>query len=312
MSRKYLRTMAVATALAVGLTACASTAGSTSTSSTSAPRKVTFVGPVAVPVWLQARDGFMAKAKELGMEPTWFAPSSVEVPTIVQSLQDALNSGADGLVTCALDPAAFTPVLQAAKTKGVPVVLTDCDVPDTSLRLAFVGTVGQTFGEQSGKKLVELTGGTGSIIVMQGQFDAQIQNDILAGFKDGIAGSNLKIVAKEADNSDVQAAVSKFEQLFRTYPDANVVYCIEAGCAGAAATVAKETGREMLIFGTDDNKETLDGIRAGTIKISAAQRFTKMGQLAAEYLADPKNAPSKTDTGVVFITKDNVDTYLNE
>lgn len=327
MPRKSLLVVAVASALI--LSACGSSSTTTASSSTPSGgassgssaadaaqgKQVTFVGPIAVPVWLQARDGFKNEANKLGMKPTWFAPSTVDIPTIVQSLQDALNSGADGLVTCALDPKAFTPVLQQAKQKNVPVILTDCDIPDKSQRTAFVGTIGKTFGKASGQKLDELTDGKGKAIVMQGQFDAQIQNDIFAGFKDGIADSSIQIVAHEADNSDVQAAVTKFEQLFRTYPDADIVYCIEAGCAGAAATVAKETNRKVTIFGTDDNKETLDGIRSGAITISAAQPFTKMGQLAAQYLADSfngKQVPSITDTGVIFIQKDNVDTYLTQ
>lgn len=310
LQRRLLAALFAAVLLTTG--ACATESG---TPSGGDQKEVTFVGPIAVPVWLQARDGFVAEAERLGLKANWFAPASVEIPTIVQALQDALNSGVDGLATCALDPNAFEPVLRDAQAKNVPVVLVDCDVPDQSLRLAFVGTIGDTFGEASGRKLVELTGGTGKVLVMQGQFDAQIQNDILAGFMKGIEGTDIEVLAREADNSDVQIAVSKFEQLFRTYPDADIVYCIEAGCAGAAATVAKETGREMLIFGTDDNPETLDGIRDGTIAISAAQPFKKMGQLAAQFLADEfagRTVPSVTDTGVVFITKSNVDTYLND
>jgi ABC-type sugar transport system substrate-binding protein len=282
-------------------------------------KKVTFVGPVAVPVWLQAKDGFEKKGDALGLNTTWTAPNEVDIPGIVQSLQRALTSGADGLVTCALDPKAFGPVLDQAKSQGVPIVLTDCDVPDTSQRLAFVGTIGKTFGQKSAEKLIELTGGKAGIVVMQGQFDAAIQNDILAGFKTGIADEpGMKIVSRQADNSDVAQAVQKFRDLFRTKPEIDTVYCIEAGCAGAAVTAAREAGKpldDLTIMGTDDNPEVVDGIKKGDIEISAAQPFTKMGELAAQYLADHfagKDVPSVTDTGVVFITKDNADTYKTE
>jgi ribose transport system substrate-binding protein len=282
-------------------------------------KSVKFVGPVAVPVWLQAKEGFEAKGKELGLDTSWTAPGEVDIPGIVQSLNDALTSGADGLVTCALDPKAFEPVLTQAKSQDVPVVLTDCDVPDKSLRLAFVGTIGQTFGEKSGDRLAELTDGKANIVVMQGQFDAAIQNDILEGFKDGIADEpGMKIVAREADNSDVAVAVQKFRDIFNSRPEVDTVYCIEAGCAGAAVTAAREAGKsldELTIMGTDDNPEVVDGIKKGDIEISAAQPFRKMGELASQYLADHfagKEVPSVTDTGVVFITKENADTYQTE
>jgi ABC-type sugar transport system substrate-binding protein len=309
--------------LAGGVAACGSSSDKTTSAGTNAAsaskaagKQITFVGPVAVPVWLAAKAGFEEEGKKLGMKTTWTAPAAVDIPSNVQQVEAALASGADGIVTCSLDPKAYAPVLQEAKSKGVPVVLTDCDVPDKASRLAFVGTIGQSFGKQSAEKLSQIVGGKGNVVVMQGQFDAQIQNDILAGFKQGIAASpGLKIVAREADNSDVQTAVQKFEDVFQAHPEAKIVYCIEAGCAGAAATVAKERHLKLTIMGTDDNKETVQGIRDGTITLSAAQPFHKMGRLAAQSLADHfdgKKVPSITDTGVIFIEKSNVDSYANQ
>lgn len=282
-----------------------------------AGKPITFVSPlIGHPVWLQARDAFLAKAKELGMEATWTGPQGVDVAAMVQQIEGALASGAKGIVTCALDPGAFNGVLDDAKAASIAVILTDCESEKPEQRLAFVGTIGKTFGFESGKRLAELSGGKANIIIMQGSFDAKIQNDIKDGFKEAIAAHpDMKVIANEADDSSVETAITKFEALFRTHPDASVVYCIEASCAGAAATVAEEQGLldKLTIFGTDDTAETLAGIRGGKIEISAAQDFPAMGRLSAQYLADHfggKEVPSVTDTGVIFITSANVDTYL--
>jgi ribose transport system substrate-binding protein len=279
---------------------------------------VTFVGPVSVPVWLAAKKGFEDKSSELGMSSNWAAPAGAEIPAIVGQLQNALTAGADGLVTCALDPKAFEPVLEEAKSDGVPVVLTDCDVEEEDLRAAYVGTVGKTFGEQSAERLSELVNDKAEIIVMQGQLDAAIQNEIYDGFKAGIADKpGMKVVAREADDSEVQEAVEKFGTLFNTHPDATAVYCIEAGCGEAAVTAAREAGNldQLTIMGTDDNPGLLDDIRKGDVAVSAAQPFELMGRLAAQFLADVfegKKPPSVTDTGVIFITKENVDSFSQE
>ncbi|HVZ13107.1 MAG TPA: substrate-binding domain-containing protein [Bauldia sp.] len=282
-----------------------------------AGQPITFVSPlIGHPVWLQARDAFLAKAKDLGMQATWTGPQGVDIPAMVQQIEGAIASGAKGIVTCALDPGAFDGVLSDAKKANVPVVLTDCDSSTPDERLAFVGTIGSTFGAQSGQKLADMTGGKANIIIMQGSLDAKIQNDIKGGFLQAIAEHpDMKVIATDADDSSVETAVSKFEALLRTNPQTTVIYCIEASCAGAAATVAEEQGLldKLTIFGTDDTAETLAGIRAGKIEVSAAQAFPKMGSLAAQYLADHfngKDVPSVTDTGAIFITKDNVDSYL--
>jgi ribose transport system substrate-binding protein len=292
--------------------------GDAATAESVAGKQVTFVSPlIGHPVWLQAKDAFEATAAELGMDPTWVGPQGVDIPGQVQMLESAIASGADGIATCPLDPTAFSGALQSAQEKGIPVIAVTCQPESPDQVTAYVGTIGETFGQNSGEKLIELTDGEAQIIVMQGSLDAQNQNEILGGFKDAISGEEgMEIIAREADNSDVQVAIEKFQALFRTYPDADVVYCIEASCAGAAATVAEEQGilDQLLIFGTDDTAETLAGIRAGTIEITAAQAFPEMGRLAAEYLAasfEGDSVPPSTDTGVVFITDENVDTYLD-
>jgi ABC-type sugar transport system substrate-binding protein len=319
VTRPHLRhtLTAAAIAAAVSVTACSAAEPSGDPGSKEGKR-IAFVGPVAVPVWLQAKEGFESAAKAAGMQPEWTAPNAVDIPGTVQTLQNVINSGVDGIATCALDPKAFAGPLQDAKEKGIPVVLVDCDTEDKSLRAAYVGTIGQTFGAQTADKLVEMTDGEAKIIQMQGQFDAAIQNQIYDGFESVVAQHpGMQVLVREANNSDVQLAVEKLENLFRTHPDATVVYCIEAGCAGAAATVVKERGLvgKVTIVGTDDDKATLDGIREGVVTFSAAQPFRRMGRLAAERLGallDGQEVEDVTDTGVVFVDKSNVDTYTGD
>lgn len=333
--RRTLIAATLCVAAASSLVACGSSdnsstgsSGATSGGSTTAAaapaeqasgKKVAFVGPIVAPVWLDAKNGFFEEAKKQGMDPSWTAPTAVDIPGNVQAVQNAINSGADGVAFCALDPKAYQTALDAAKSKGVPVVLVDCDTADKSLRTAYVGTVGKTFGAKTAQELVSRAGDTGNVIVLQQTLDSQIANDIFDGFKDELATNapGWKIVTREADQSDIPKTVAQLEGLLRTHPETTYIYCIEANCPSAAATVIKEKGLDgkVHVIGIDDQQPTLDGIRNGVVTFSAAQPFSRMGRLAASAFADHfngKQPASTTDTGVLVIDRSNVDTYKQE
>ena len=80
---------------------------------------------------------------------------------------------------------------------------------------------------------------------------------------------------------------------------------------------AKQQGRagKIILAGFDDLPDTLAGIRDGTVNFCIAQRTYKMGWLSVENLRDTldgKPLPKEIDTGVLIITKDNVDTYMQD
>ena len=87
--------------------------------------------------------------------------------------------------------------------------------------------------------------------------------------------------------------------------------------APAAASVLKQQKKagKILLAGFDDLKDTLQGIRDGTVAFCIVQKTFKMGWLSVEALLDAtkgKTLPKVTDTGVLFVTKSNVSSYMDE
>ena len=85
----------------------------------------------------------------------------------------------------------------------------------------------------------------------------------------------------------------------------------------AAATVIKEQGKvgQVIVAGFDDLKDTLDGIRDGSIDFCLVQKTFKMGWLSVEKLLDAvgeKEIPKNIDTGILVVDNTNVDTYMED
>jgi ribose transport system substrate-binding protein len=70
-----------------------------------------------------------------------------------------------------------------------------------------------------------------------------------------------------------------------------------------------------MLGGFDDLKDTLQGIRDGSVAFCVVQKTYKMGWLSVEMLLKAlknESIPKVIDTGVLFVDKSNVDTYMEE
>jgi ribose transport system substrate-binding protein len=109
--------------------------------------------------------------------------------------------------------------------------------------------------------------------------------------------------------------VHQSEALLADHPDLSAIFSVSAEGAPAAAAVARRAGRagRLLIAGFDDLQDTLEGIRDGSIRFCVVQKTYRMGWLSVERLLDAvqgRPVPPVIDTGVVFVDRGNLDSYL--
>ena len=275
-----------------------------------------FVTPlIGHPVWLDAKTGYMDAAEEFGFKTAWIGPQGIDMDTMVQQIEIALAEKVAGIITCPLNPTAFTPVYEKAQEQGVLITNTAVDTPEDT-RLAFVGTDATNMGIKGAKALAAKMNGSAKIAVMQGSMDAGNQNASYESFAETLADNypGMEIVVRESDDSDMLKAVDKFNAIFESYPEVNAIYCLEASAGPAAAKVILERDLvgEVTVLAVDDMKDTLQYIRDGVLWGTATQNFYQMGYLGAKFIIDAmngKDVPSITDSGTIIVTKENIDTY---
>jgi ribose transport system substrate-binding protein len=288
--------------------------------STFAADKLTFVMvPKAVhPYYEPCYEGFKAAGEKYGVTVEFEAPQQQQLEMQVKVIEDLIARGVDGIALSALDDAGLVTVVDEAMNAGVKVLTFDAEAPSTKA-LSYIGTNNGAAGYQAGKMMAELMGGSGKIALLQATFGAVNLNMRTQEFKRAIAelAPGIEIVAVEEYHGEQGQAVSKVEALLQTYPDIKAFFGISANGAPAAATVLKEQGKvgQILAAGFDDLKDTLEGIRDGRISFCLVQKTFKMGWLSVEKLLDAtagKEIPKNIDTGMLVVTKDNVDTYMDE
>jgi ABC-type sugar transport system substrate-binding protein len=252
--------------------------------------KITFVTPLlAHPVWDKARQGFEAAGEELGFEAQYVGPQGIDAVAMIDAIETAIIEGVDGIITFALDPVAFEPVLKKAEEAGITLVLVFSEVEGIN-NIAKIGTSERALGNTGAQYIKEHTQGIAPKVIYMGSGPTQqFPEKVRAGYEEVLKDiPGYEVLAMEYCDSDMVIAMDKFEALFKTYPEANMVIgvCGEAG--PAAGKVAKEFGitDDLFIMAIDGTAETMDLVKDGSVEATMEQNFFGVGYVSAKVIVD--------------------------
>jgi ABC-type sugar transport system substrate-binding protein len=293
----------------------------TSSAAGAGKKHFVFVTPlVAHPVWLAAKDGFDAAARDYDFRGDWVGPSVIDADEMIKQIEVAIAEKADGIITQGINPEAMVPVLKKADTAGIPVVVVNSDIPDAP-RLAYLGTDPTNLGALGAEAIVKkLNGKAPKVVYMMSVLDYKIGQDMVTGYRNVFSkqpGYEEKAVMES--KADMLIGVSKWQDVFNTYPDINVAVCVSGEAGASCAKVVTEMGlqNKITIMAIDDIDETLDRIKEGVIYGTMTQNFYRKGYQSSQWLLDYINNGKKppkllNDSGTMLVTKDNIDTYKTD
>jgi len=273
--------------------------------------------------WIQPRRGAIRSDGEV------VGPENRDAQAELVELQNAIAAKPAGILVSAADASVIQPGIDAAVAAGIPVVTMDSDAAG-SKRLFFIGTNNLEAGRLGGRRVVEKLGGKGNVVVFTliGQPNTE---ERLKGIKDVFSTHpDVKIVDVVDIAGDTNAAFDK-TQVFMAQTGAKKIdafVCLESASGKIVSDAVKRTGAtDRLLVAWDVNQDTLDGIKAGTIDSTIAQKPYTMGyiglkaldevfhdqpvQLNKDYTSDSfAPFPVFVDTGTSLVDKSNVDLYI--
>jgi ribose transport system substrate-binding protein len=266
--------------------------------------------------WEDAHKGATCAASKLkDVKVSWDGVSAeTDVSGQVDLLQNFLSSGVNGLVYAATDAKTLYNVTKSAQQKGTPVVNIDSgtnpqpkSVPVFATdNVAAATKVPDLIANKLGKK-----GGKVAFIPFQA---GTVTNDQRAqGFKQGLKKHpELKLVATQSSQSDVNTALRVTQDILTAHPDLNAIFAAnEPGVIGAAQAV-RQAGKagKIVIVGWDAAPDEVKGVQNGEISALVVQNPFRMGYDAVNAITKKirqGTAPKSEDTGVTFVTKSNID-----
>ena len=197
---------------------------------------------VGHPVYEQQAEGARMAARDYGVNLEIIGPAMgtpTEAEDTINFIDSAIIKKPDAIITEPWDPSLFASMQRLYNAK-IPNFCTS-NLPDNHDHfVAWIGTDNYNYGVTSADMIAEKTGGRANVCVMMSFLDISNQVEIKQGFMDRTAEKypNIKISVTESDQANMDIAMRKFEEIFRAYPEVDVVWMLEGTGGPAAAQVA--------------------------------------------------------------------------
>ncbi|MCC7491676.1 MAG: ABC transporter substrate-binding protein [Fimbriimonadaceae bacterium] len=264
--------------------------------------------------WTTVKAGAEAAAAAGGATIVWRGPDSeTQIDRQKAILEDAVTQGVKAVVLAACDAEALVDSVQAAEQAGVPVITIDSGLAWDGVR-SLVATDNVAAAKQGGETLFKLLGGKGEVGLIPFVKGAASSEDREQGFKEALAAApGIKLVATRYSESDVGKAKSAAEDMLTSQPNLAGIFAANEPGAIGAANALNEMGKagKVKLVGYDGSPTEVELLKAGVIQALVVQDPYKMGFQGVEQALAAiagKAVEKRVDTGVVVITKENLET----
>lgn len=274
--------------------------------------------------------GLDAAAAALNIKVRIAGPTSVDLAAFIATVDAECTAGPAGVIVVGGWDDALAAEVDKCIDKGVPTIVTDGDLA-TSKRLAYVGTNWYNMGYQHGVYQCQFhaaagktEGKIGTISIIAAANFVQARQ----GLRDALAANcpGVTVIADEDSGSNVEQVAANTAAIVQGNPDLTgmVGFDSEAG-PGIVRAVAESGRSDLIVTSNEAGAEFLQTIKDGTVKMITMEKYETMVFVALTYLYAYNNdmvrsfglpptmqnpLPPLTDSGLVFVTTDNVDAII--
>ena len=274
--------------------------------------------------------GMKKIADELQVQVRVAGPTDFDLPGFIAAVDQVCAQKPAGVsVVGGWDPS-LTESVKKCIAQGVPTVVDDGDLPDSG-RLSYIGTNWTAIGAAQAKKMLEVLPNGGKIAVTS-IINANNMREGVAGFTAYIkahGGDKYQIVANEDDNGDAAKAAQVTSALLAAHPDLAGIAGFNSESGAGIVTALREGGKkpgQVRVTAMEQTPDFFKTAKEGWTDGIVVQNRELFIYYAVRMLYDYNHNGLKTsgldakqggvpipptvDTGILVVTKDNVDKVL--
>ena len=251
--------------------------------------------------WQSVQKGIEDKAEELGVEVTIQGANSEDdvegqnsiLETMVQSgeyvafavapLSDSnlVNTVADansqGYLVADIDEHINLEVLEA---RGGAVV-------------SFITSDNKAIGKMAGEYIASLVAEGADVAIIEGKAGAISGEDRRDGCKEAFEEAGLNVVDSQPADWDKTKAYDLATNLINKHENLAAIYCCNDTMAMGAYQAVSDSGKDIVVVGTDGNSDAIASVKAGGLTATIAQDTAGVGARSLELLVNAYNNGEK-------------------
>jgi fructose transport system substrate-binding protein len=275
------------------------------------------------PFFVKMKQGFEAKAKELGLTPQAYAGKfDGDNDGEVRAIEQLIAAGAKGILLVPSDSTAIVPTVKKARDAGVIVITLDTPLDPESAADANFATdnfkAGELIGQWAkgtlGDKAKDAKIATLDLAANEPTVDYLRHNGFLQGF--GIAVKDKKhfatsdspqIVGSDVTQGSTEGGRKAMENILQKSDKIDLVYAINEPAAYGGYAALKAAGKEkgVLIVAVDGGCQGVKWVKDGIIGATSQQYPLLMAadgvEAVAKYIKTGEK-PHSMDTGETLVT----------
>jgi ribose transport system substrate-binding protein len=219
--------------------------------------------------WDAAKTGAEKGASELGVKSTFQEPPTEDVTLQLSMINTLVSQGVSGFSVSAIQPAAMGGAVAAAAAHGVGILPIDGPMQQyQSDAPVYLGTPNYAAGQQAGSVMARMLPNGGDVALLTGSLTATNATQRIAGFKDAVKDTKIKVFQVYNDNGDAGVALQNASAAMQADPRLKAFYTVwsyDGPSAGQAVQSAGQVGK-VQILADDSEPKTLQMLKSGVIQ----------------------------------------------
>jgi ribose transport system substrate-binding protein len=275
--------------------------------------------------------GLESARKALNVKVRIAGPTAVDLGAFITTVDAECTKNPAGVIVVGGWDDALASEVDKCIDKQVPTVVTDGDLP-MSKRLTYLGTNWYNLGYQHGQYQCRYhaeaglqAGEIGTISFLAASNFIQARQ----GLRDALAKEcpGVKVVADEESGTNVEQVAANTAAIIQGHPNLTGMVGFDSEAGPGIVRAVTEAGKsgQIIVTSNEAGRDFLNSIKDGTVKMINMEKYETMDFFAVSYLYTFHNdiirnlnmdhwlqnpLPAIGDSGLIFVTKNNVDTIL--
>jgi ribose transport system substrate-binding protein len=243
-----------------------------------------------------------------------FIAQGVSGIVLMPPVQGFIALGVSGFVLLPLDRTALVAPVELAVNSRIPVVIADSALESTASS-SYIATHNREGGRIGGKRLGELLGGKGKVILLRYMEGSASTEEREEGFMEAIAAfPGITVISSNAHAGATQeTALAASQNLINRFKnEVEGVFCPCEPVTTAITQALTEQGlnKKVKVVGFDNTPRLVEWMRAGDIHGLVLQDPLEMGYLAVKAVvaaAQGKEVAKRNDMAPKLVTPENME-----
>lgn len=274
---------------------------------------ITFVAGVkGDPFYITMSCGAQEAAEAAGAAFDFQAPNSFSPTDQVPIVDGVAAAKPSALLIAPTDSASMYAPIRRVADEGTTVVLVDTTLDNPDVAAASVKTDDYQGGVEAAKKLSELIGGPGEVLLLNFQPGVSTTEARGKGFTDTAESVGLTVVSSEYSYTEIEKGTQIVDATLQRHPNLAGVFTTTDYGAQGTVTSLRNAGKlgQVKVVGFDASPVMVEQLKAGDIQAIVSQQARTIGQLGVEQ-ALKALAGERTEASIevptITITQDDLD-----